>query len=67
MPSRIHLVFNVNKLRLAAIDPLPSQVLDNTKLEPIKVDREEEYLVEEILEERKKRKIKEYLVKWLGY
>ena len=24
-------------------------------------------LVEEILEERKKRKTKEYLVKWLGY
>ena len=29
-------------MRLAAIDPLPSQVLDDTELEPIKVDREEE-------------------------
>ena len=67
MLGRIHLVFNINKLRLVAIDLLPSQLLDNTKLEPIKVDREEEYLVKEILEARKKRKTKEYLVKWLGY
>jgi hypothetical protein len=60
-------VFNVNKLRLAATDPLPSQPQDDTEPEPIEVDGEEEYLVEEILEERKRRKRKEYLTKWLGY
>jgi len=33
----------------------------------MEVDREEEYLVEEILEERNKWRTREYLVKWLGY
>ena len=56
-------MFNVNKLRLVAIDLLPSQLQDNTKPEPIEVDREEEYLVKEILGERRKRKKREYLVK----
>ena len=40
---------------------------DNTKLEPIEVDVEEEYLVEEIQEERKKRKTKDNLIKKLEY
>ena len=62
-PSRIHLVLNVNKLRLVVIDLLPSQLLDNAKPEPIKIKGEEEYLVKEIVEERKRRNRKEYLVK----
>ena len=66
-PGRIHPVFNVNKLRLAATDPLPSQPLDDAEPEPIEIEGEEEYLVEEIVEERKRRNRKEYLVKWLGY
>ena len=60
-------MFNVNQLRLAATDPLPSQTLDDAKPEPIEVKGEEEYLVKEILEERKRRNRKEYLVKWVGY
>jgi hypothetical protein len=47
-------VFNVNMLRLVSSDPLPSQPQDDYELEPIEVDGEEMYLVEEILEERGK-------------
>jgi hypothetical protein len=53
-PRRVHLVFNVNMLRLASSNLLPSQLQDNNELEPIEVDGEEMYLVEEILEERGK-------------
>jgi hypothetical protein len=51
---RVHLVFNVNMLRLASSNLLPSQLQDDNELEPIEVDGEEMYLVEEILEERGK-------------
>ena len=54
-------------LRLALSDPLPSQPQDNNEPEPIKVDREEMYLVEEILEERGQGQRKQYLVKQEGY
>jgi transposase InsO family protein/predicted aspartyl protease len=53
-PGRVHSVFNVNMLRLASSDPLPSQPQDDNEPEPIEVDGEEMYLVEEILEERGK-------------
>ena len=56
-------MFNVNMLRLASSDLLPSQPQDDNKPEPIKVDGEEMYLVEEILEERGKGRRKQYLVK----
>ena len=66
-PGRIHLVFNVNMLRLASSDPLPSQPQDDNEPEPIEVDGEEEYVVEEIVEERGRGRRKQYLVKWEGY
>jgi hypothetical protein len=66
-PGRVHPVFNVNMLRLASSDPLPSQPQDDNEPEPIEVDGEEMYLVEEILKERSKGRRKQYLVKWEGY
>jgi hypothetical protein len=60
-------VFNVSMLRLASLDPLPSQLQGDNKLEPIKIDREAYYIVEKILEERAKGCTKQYLVKWEGY
>ena len=53
-PRRVYLVFNVNMLRLASSDLLPSQPQDDNEPEPIEVDREEMYLVEAILKERGK-------------
>jgi hypothetical protein len=50
-------------LRLALSNLLPSQLQDNNEPEPIKVDREEMYLVEEILEKRGKGRRRQYLVK----
>jgi len=56
-------VFNVNMLRLASSDPLLSQPQDDNEPEPIEVDREGMYLVEEILKEKGKGRRKQYLVK----
>jgi hypothetical protein len=50
MPRRVHPVFNVSMLRLASSDPLPSQLQDDNEPEPIEIDREAYYIVEEILE-----------------
>jgi hypothetical protein len=41
-------------LRLALSNLLPSQLQDDNEPEPIEVEGEEMYLVEEILEERSK-------------
>jgi hypothetical protein len=67
MPGRVHPVFNVSMLRLASSDPLPSQLQDDNEPEPIEMDGEAYYIVEEILEERAKGRGKQYLVKWEGY
>ena len=66
-PGRIHPVFNINSIRLAADDPLPSQAQDDQEPEPIIVDGEEEYPVEAIVDERFHQRRKQYLVKWVGY
>lgn len=73
-PPGIHNVFHVDLLRPAAIDPFPSQVLDDPQPPAIQVDDTEEWLVERILDERQKKLPKrgsrtrhEYLVKWTGY
>ena len=73
-PSGIHNVFHTDLLRPAADDQLPSQVLDDSQPPAIVVDGEEEWLVEKILRERKRklpgrgrRTCLEYLVKWRGY
>jgi hypothetical protein len=50
-------------LWLALSNTLPSQPQDDNEPEPIEVDREEMYLVEEVLEERGKGRRKQYLVK----
>jgi hypothetical protein len=66
-PGRVHPVFNVNLLRLASSDPLPSQLQDDNEPEAIEVEGEAEYVVERILEERGRGNRKQYLVKWEGY
>jgi hypothetical protein len=49
MPTGIHLVFHINLVRLAAIDPLLSQIIDNIQPPPLLVNGEEEYKVKHIL------------------
>jgi hypothetical protein len=61
----------VDLLWLASSDPLPSQKNDDTQPPSIMVNGEEEYMVEKILDERRRRYGRghrlEYLVKWSGY
>ncbi len=73
-PPGIHNVFNVDLLRPAATDPLPSQVVDDLQPPAILVDDDEHWLVERILGQRQKklpgrglRSRLEYQVKWTGY
>ena len=71
-PTGIHNVFHTYLLRPAADDPFPSQ--KQTDWQPpaiINDEGEEEWEVERILQERKKRVGRgfrhEFLVKWIGY
>jgi hypothetical protein len=70
-PPGIHNVFYVSLLRPAANGPFPSQSNSDYQPPAKLVNGEEEYAVEEILQEREKRvgrgRRTEYLVKWVGY
>lgn len=73
VPPGVHNVFNVDLLRPAGVDPLPSQEQDDYQPPPILTDRQEWWIVEAVLDERMKRKRgqqrpqKQYQVKWKGY
>lgn len=62
---KIHPIFSPDKLRRAAEDPLPGQVIEPP--EPIVVGDENEWEVEEVLASRISRRKLEYQVKWIGY
>ena len=49
----IYDAFYVDRLRLAATNPLPSQLQDNLQPNPIIVDGEEEYKVKEVVAEKR--------------
>ena len=64
--SRLHLVFNVIKLTLALDDLAPGCHLHPPPLLEI-VDKEEEFIMEKILDSRVINQKLRYLVKWEGY
>jgi len=69
-PPGPHNVFHVDKLRLASEDGFPSQQNDDMQPEPITIDGELEYEIEEIVNESyvaNARKPYQYEVKWKGY
>ena len=70
-PPGPHPVFHVDRLRLASTDPLPSQTQDDTQPLPLRVNGEDEYVVEDIVAEQLKRRGRGwklyYDVKWKGY
>jgi ribosomal protein L21E len=70
-PKGHHPVFHVDRLRLANSDPLPSQVQDDYQPLPLQIDGEDEWVVEEILEEQLRRRGRGWKlyfdVKWKGY
>ena len=64
----IHNVFYIRLLKPVKSSPLPGQVIHEPQPPALQVDREEEYEVDEILDQKKARGEKEqFLVKWTGY
>lgn len=59
----IHLVFNISSLRLAASDPLLSQIQDSQEPKLIIIDGEDEFMVKAIINKHLYRHKKQYLVK----
>lgn len=66
-PPGIHNVFHVSLLKLAADDPLPSQQSDDHRPPAILTDEGEKYLVEKILDERRRHRKWQVRVKWVGW
>jgi hypothetical protein len=73
-PPGVSNIFNVDLLRPAATDPLPSQRVDDLQPPALLVEDSEEYVVEKILGQRQRklpgkgsRTRLEYRVKWQGY
>ena len=64
--GRLHPVFNVVKLSLAPLDPIPGRRTSPPPLPEI-VDGKEEWVVEEILDSRMVNRKLCYLVKWEGF
>lgn len=66
-PTGLHNGFHVDLLKLAATDPLPSQVRHEPQPPAIEVDGQEEFHVEKILEEKLRYNKPWYKVKWIGW
>jgi hypothetical protein len=65
--NRIHPVFHINKLRRALETDRFDREQKDRPLPVIKIDGQDAWYVERIVDKRKKGKLIEYLVKWEGY
>ena len=61
----VHLVFHVNLMNPVATDPLEGHRQEPSP--PILIDREEEWLMKEILDAWKIRRSLNYLIKWIEF
>ena len=70
-PPGLHPVFHVDRLKLASNDPLPNQVQDDYQLQPLRVEGEDEWEIEDIVAEEVRRRGRGrklyYEVKWKGF
>ena len=64
--SRLHPIFNVIKLTPAPTDPIQG-CHPIPPLPPEIIDREEDWVVEEILDSKMINRKLKYLIKWEGY
>ena len=62
---KIHDVFSPDKLQMAANDPLPGQVQEPP--EPVEINDDQEWEVEQILDSCIHWRKLQYQVKWLGF
>ena len=71
VPRGVYKKFHTSLLRPAAVDPLPSQAVDDSQPPAIMVEDQEEYLVEEILRakwvKRGRGRQRMALIKWCGF
>jgi hypothetical protein len=73
VPSQLHQVFHVNRLKLYPMNLLPGQESDNAQPETLFEDKDDkpEYTVEDIVAEKVQRRgcgqQKLYMVKWVSY
>ena len=65
LTMKIHDMFSPDKLWKAADDPLPRQVQESP--EPVEINNDEEWEVEQILDSCIHQKKLQYWVKWLGF
>jgi hypothetical protein len=67
LPTLGHKVFHPDRLRLASLNPFPSQTVHDLQPPPVEINNEHEWEVEEIVKRQFKRDVEGFYVRWTGY